>query len=96
MNAAQEYVTPVETAWSYMLPDFSVPSIKIVLGWRKWYSIETVLAAIEDIAGFVNRKGPEGFDSDSVGRIVSSRARKMQAQRLEANPAYEQPFPERT
>lgn len=76
-----------------MLSEYTVPNVAILLSWFRFYTIENVLEAIEETAKIANRKGD--LTSDAVGRICSSTARKMQAAKLAANPAYEQPFPER-
>jgi len=75
-----------------MLPAFTVPNVAILLSWYRYNTIDTMIAAIEETARIAARKG-YNLDSDSVGRICSSTARKLQAQRLACNPAYEQPFP---
>jgi hypothetical protein len=93
MTARQEFVTTVEAGWSYLFPGISIPNIKIISTWYRYYPIETALAALEEVALYCQRKGIT--DSEHVGAICSRNMRQHQARQLAANSAYEPPFPER-
>jgi len=95
MTANQEFVTNCEVAWSYMLPSYQIPHIKILMSWRRWYTADQVISGITDAAEYVSRQ--ENLDSDAVGRIVSSMIRRNQTRYLAASGnGYTPPFPERT
>jgi hypothetical protein len=93
MTARQEFITTVEAGWSYLLPGITIPNIKIISTWYRWYSTEIVLAALEEVSAYCQRKGIT--DPEHVGAMCSRNMRQAQTRQLAANSAYEQPFPER-
>jgi hypothetical protein len=73
----QEFVSTIELAWSLTLSDYSIPNIAIVGSWFTYATIAQVLEAIEQTAEQAAKPRKEPLDSESVGRIVSSKIRKQ-------------------